>query len=169
MLRSATSARMPEDAYKQAVADATSLPADDMSYFAQMQRGNSLSHRTWLQLNEKRHRMRLAWDAFFTEYDILLCPVAVTAAFPHDQQGIRHKRTIVVNNKKIPVVDQIFWAGYTGVTYLPSTAAPIGQTKDGLPIGVQIVGPQYGDYSTIAFAKMLEDEYRGFVPPPAYS
>jgi amidase len=67
------------------------------------------------------------------------------------------------------VVDQIFWAGYTGVTYLPSTAAPIGQTKDGLPIGVQIVGPQYGDYSTIAFAKMLEDEYRGFVPPPAYS
>ncbi len=95
--------------------------------------------------------------------------MASTAAFPHDQQGLRHKRTIVVNNKKLPVVDQIFWAGYTGLTYLPSTAAPIGQTKDGLPIGVQIVGPQYGDYSTIAFAKLLEDEYRSFVPPPAYT
>lgn len=169
MLRAATSARMSEDVYRQAVADAASLPADDMSYFAQMQRGNALSHRTWLQLNEKRHRMRLAWDAFFEDYDILLCPVAATAAFPHDQQGIRHKRTIVVNNKKVPVVDQIFWAGYTGVTYLPSTAAPVGETKDGLPIGVQIVGPQYGDYSTIQFAKLLEDEYRSFVPPPAYT
>jgi amidase len=46
-----------------------------------MQRGNSLSHRAWLGLNEKRHRMRHAWDAFFQDYDLMLCPVAVTAAF----------------------------------------------------------------------------------------
>jgi amidase len=168
LLRAATSARMPDAVYQQAVADAASLPADDMSYFAQMQRGNSLPHRTWLQLNEKRHRMRLAWDAFFQDYDLMLCPVAVTAAFPHDQEGLRHKRTIVVNNKKVPVVDQIFWAGYSCVTWLPATAAPIGLSPDGLPIGVQIIGPQYGDYSTIAFAKLLEWEYRSFEPPPAY-
>lgn len=169
MLRAATSARLSDELYEKAVADAASLPADDMSYFAQMQRGNSLSHRTWLRLNEKRHRMRLAWDEFFKDYDVMLCPVAVTAAFPHDQKGLRHLRTIVVNNKKVPVVDQIFWAGYSGVTLLPVTAAPIGQTDDGLPIGVQIIGPQYADYSTIAFAKLLEKEYRGFVPPPSYA
>src|SRR3984957_1797611 len=168
MLRAATSARMSDAVYNQAVADAASLSADDRSYFAQMQRGNSLSHRTWLQLNEKRHRMRLAWDAFFKDHDLMICPISVAAAFPHDQKGLRHLRTIVVNNKKVPVVDQIFWAGYSGVTPLPSTAVPIGQTTDGLPIGVQIVGPQYGDYSTIAFAKLLEKEYRSFEPPPAY-
>jgi len=168
LLRAATSARMSDSVYHQAVADAASLPADDMSYFAQMQRGNSLSHRTWLQLNEKRHRMRHAWDAFFKDYDLMICPISVAAAFPHDQKGLRHLRTIVVNNKKVPVVDQIFWAGYSGVTLLPSTAVPIGQTTDGLPIGVQIIGPQYGDYSTIAFAKLLEKEYRSFEPPPAY-
>jgi amidase len=169
LLRAATSGRLSDEAWQQAVADAGSLPADDMSYFAQMQRGNSLSHRTWLRLNEKRHRMRLAWDAFFKDYDLMLCPVAVSAAFPHDQQGLRHLRTIVVDNKKVPVVDQIFWAGYSGATYLPATAAPIGESADGLPIGVQIIGPQYGDYSTIAFAKLLEKEYRSFVPPPAYA
>ncbi len=141
------------------------LSPDDMSYFAQMQRGNSLPHRTWLQLNEKRHRMRLAWDAFFEDYDLMLCPVAVTAAFPHDQQGLRHLRTIVVNNKKVPVVDQIFWAGYSCVTYLPASAAPIGRTVDGLPVSIEIVGPQYGDYDCIQFAKLLEQEYRSFVPP----
>ena len=169
ILRAATSGRMPDDVYRQAVKDAASLPAGDMSYFAQMQRGNALAHREWLRLNEKRHKMRLAWDAFFQDYDLMLCPVAVTAAFPHDQAGLRHKRTIVVNNKKVPVVDQIFWAGYAGVTLLPATAAPIGLTKDGLPVGVQIIGRQYGDYDCIQFAKLLEKEYRGFEPPPAYS
>lgn len=169
LLRAATSARMADAVYEQAVKDAATLPSDDMSYFAQMQRGNSLAHRDWLRLNEKRHKMRWAWDEFFKDYDLMLCPVAVTAAFPHDQKGLRHLRTIVVNNKKVPVVDQIFWAGYSGVTWLPSTAAPIGQTKEGLPIGVQIIGPQYGDYTCIEFAKLLEKEYRSFEPPPAYS
>ena len=69
----------------------------------------------------------------------------------------------------VPVVDQIFWAGYAGVTWLPATAAPIGLTKDGLPVGVQIIGRQYGDYECIQFAKLLEKEYRSFEPPPAYS
>ena len=169
MLRAATSARLSDDLYNEAMRDAAALTDDDMSYFAQMQRGNSLSHRTWLRLNEKRHRMRLAWDAFFQDYDVVIAPVAQTAAFPHDQQGIRHERTIVVNNKKVPVVDQVFWAGYAGITLLPATAAPIGETREGLPVGVQIIGPQYGDYSTIAFARLLEKEYRGFQPPPAYA
>src|SRR3954469_1126187 len=168
LLRAATSGRLPDAVWNQAARDAAALPDSDMSYFAQMQRGNSLSHRTWLQLNEKRHQMRLAWDAFFQDYDLMLCPVAVTAAFPHDQKGLRHLRTIVVNNKKVPVVDQIFWAGYAGLAYLPASVAPIGQTKDGLPIGVQIIGRQYDDYTCIQFAKLLEQEYRSFVPPPAY-
>ena len=79
-----------------------------------------------------------------------------------------HLERIVKETGVVPVVDQIFWAGYSGVTYLPASAAPIGQTGDGLPIGVQIVGPQYGDYACIQFAKLLDREYRSFVPPPAY-
>ncbi len=168
MLRATTSGRLSDAEFQEAQRDVAALPDDDLSYFAQMQRGNTLSHRAWTQLNEKRHRMRLAWDAFFKDYDLMIAPVAQTAAFPHDQKGIRHERTIVVNNKKLPVVDQIFWAGYASITLLPATAAPVGETKEGLPIGVQIIGPQFGDYSTIAFAKLLEKEYRGFEPPPAY-
>src|SRR5205814_5143154 len=149
LLRAGTSGRLSDSAYQEAQRDAASLPDDDTSYFAQMQRGNSLSHRTWLQLNEKRHRMRLAWDEFFEDHDLMLCPVAVTAAFPHDHKDPRHERTVVVNNKKVPVVDQIFWAGYAGVAYLPASAAPVGQSKEGLPIGAQIIGRQYDDYTCI--------------------
>ncbi len=169
LLRGATSARLSDEAFAKAAADAAALPAGDKSYFAQMQRGNSLPHRTWLRLDERRHRYRLAWEAFFDDFDVMICPISMGAAFPHDHVDPRHERTIAINNKKLPVVDQVFWAGYSGVAYLPSTAVPIGQTADGLPIGVQVIGRQYDDHTTIAFAKLLEKEYRGFEPPPAYS
>jgi amidase len=168
LLRSATSSRMPDDEYARMQGAVAGLSPDDRSSLAQMLRGIVLTHRDWMALNERRNRMRLAWEAFFGDYDVLLCPVAATAAFPHDHEPDRVKRSLIVNNKKVPTFDQLFWAGYSGVTYLPATAAPIGQTADGLPIGVQIVGPQYGDYTSIQFAKLLEQEYRSFVPPPAY-
>jgi amidase len=55
------------------------------------------------------------------------------------------------------------------VSLLPSTVAPIGLTKSGLPVGVQIVGPQYGDRTCIEFARLLEREYYAFAPPPAFA
>ncbi len=75
---------------------------------------------------------------------------------------------ITVNGRRVPTTDQMFWAGYTCAFYLPATAAPIGASPEGLPIGVQIAGPQYGDLATIRFAELLEREYRGFVAPPGY-
>jgi len=113
--------------------------------------------------------MRLAWAEFFANYDLLLCPAANAAALPHDQHGERHERTMVVNGRSVPVTDHLFWAGYSGVSYLPSTAAPCGFTTKGLPVGVQIVGPQYGDLTCIVFAKLLEREFQGFVPPPGFA
>jgi len=50
----------------------------------------------------------------------------------------------------------------------PACAAPCGFTRAGLPVGVQIVGPQYGDRACIDFARLLEREFQGFVPPPGY-
>ena len=68
--------------------------------------------------------MRLKFNAFFKDYDILLCPVAASAAFPHDHEheGKRWRRRITVNNKRVPPTDQLFWAGYSGLVYLPSTS-----------------------------------------------
>ncbi|MGH7333099.1 MAG: amidase family protein [Candidatus Rokuibacteriota bacterium] len=128
-----------------------------------------MHHRDWLAANEARHQMRWKWAQFFKEWDLLLCPVASTAAFLHDHVGERYERTIVVNGKRVPTTDQLFWAGYSGVCFLPSTVAPAGLTATGLPVGVQIVGPQYGDRTTIAFAQLLEREYQAFVPPPGYA
>src|SRR5262245_33003869 len=169
LLRAATSGRQSDEEFRRNLEVTGRLAPDDRTYFAQMMRANTLHHRDWLAANEARHQMRWRWAEFFKQWDLLLCPVASTAAFPHDHVGERHERTIVVNGKRVPTTDQLFWAGYSGVCFLPSTVAPVGRTTNGLPVGVQIVGPQYGDRMTIAFAQLLEREYQAFVPPPGYA
>ncbi len=168
LLRSATSGRQTDAMFAHNQAEVSRLSADDQSYYAQMTRANTLSHRHWLAANERRHQLRLRWAEFFREYDVLLCPAAASAAFPHDHEGERHERTIEVNGKRVPTTDQLFWAGLNGVCYLPGTVAPIGLTKRGLPVGVQIIGPQYGDRTCLRFARLLEREHYAFVPPPGY-
>jgi amidase len=177
LLRAATSDRQSDADFEQNVAIARGLAVSDQSYYARATRAAVLSHRDWLAANETRLRrrptisvlVRRAWADFFTEYDLLLCPVAGTAAFPHDHKGERYERTLVVNGKRVPVTDHLFWAGYSGAFYLPATGAPCGFTPGGLPVGVQIVGPQYGDLTCLAFARHLEREFQAFVPPPGYA
>jgi len=101
-------------------------------------------------------------------YDVAGMPTTWGLPFLHDQQGERYERTIRVNGRDVPTTDQLFWAGYTGMVYLPSTVAPIGFTPARLPVGVQIVGPQYADRACIDFARLLEREYQGFVAPAGY-
>lgn len=168
LLRSATSRRQSDAEFAANAAKvAASDPLDD-SYLTKMLRAYVLSHRDWLRVNERRHQMRLLWEAFFEDWDVLICPAAASAAFPHDHVGERHERKITVNGKRVPTTDQLFWAGYSGCFYLPSTVAPMGLTPDGLPAGVQIITRQYGDYTSICFAELLEKEYGGFIPPPGH-
>jgi amidase len=54
------------------------------------------------------------------------------------------------------------------VAFLPSTVIPTGLNKDGLPIGVQIVGPEFSDLVTIGIAQELERLGFDFTPPAAY-
>ncbi len=168
LLRSATSRRQTEAEFAANSAHVARLDPLDDSYLAKMMRAYVLPHRNWLFYNERRHQLRLLWDQFFEDWDVMICPAAASAAFPHDQQGERHERTIEVNGKNVPTTDQLFWAGYSGGYYLPSTVAPMGLTPQGLPAGVQIIARQYGDYTSIRFAELLEKEYGGFVPPPGY-
>ena len=143
-------------------------PADDMSYEAQAARANVMRHKDWLGWSNRRHQMRLLWAEFFKQWDVLLCPSAATPAFPQNQRGERWERMIEVNGKPQPSTTQMFWAGYSGMCLLPSTVAPIALAGGKLPVGVQIVGPQYGDYLSIEVARLFEREYFAFTPPPGY-
>ena len=167
LLRSATSARMSDDDQAGFRAELAALPADADTKQIRMMRGNTLSHRDWIRLDEKRQRMRWKWHEFFKDYDLLLAPVLCTAAFPHDATP-PYERSITIDGRERTFMEQIFWSGYSGMSYLPASAAPIGFTDDGRPVGVQIIGPHNGDRTCLHFARLLEKEYQGFVVPPGY-
>jgi amidase len=168
LLRAATSGRQTAEEFRRNTEIAGALSSSDDGYYARMIRANVASHRDWLAANEARHQMRWRWAEFFQDWDVLLCPAAASAAFPHDHVGERHERTVEINGRRVPTTDQLFWAGYSGMVYLPATVAPAGFSRAGLPIGVQIVGPQYGDRTCIEVARLLEREFQGFVPPAGY-
>ncbi|MGD9764034.1 MAG: amidase [Candidatus Binatia bacterium] len=142
--------------------------SDSGDYWHLARQGAAMAHRDWLLLNELRHRIRLKWAAFFADYDVLLCPPASTTAFPHDHSLPRHERQIAINDQPAPSIDQLFWASMATLAYLPATVAPIGAGSSGLPVGVQIIGAQYEDRTTIEFAHLLEREFHAFTPPSRY-
>jgi len=168
LLRAATSRRLDDAAFADNLEALRTLDPADESYRARAMRAQALYHRDWLLANDLRHRLRLLWDDFFAQADLLLCPVATTDAFPINEQGERWERMVSVNGRDQPSTAQLFWAGYTCNFYLPATAAPAGLGANGRPVGVQIVGAQYRDHECIRFARLLERELGGFVPPPGY-
>ncbi|HEX4985253.1 MAG TPA: amidase [Burkholderiales bacterium] len=168
LLRGATSSALNDAQFaRQRELDAKAKPGDDR-YETWMMHANTMPVREWHAWNEKRERIRRAWAQYFDEWDLLLCPAAATPAFPHNQGGERWERMVMVNGRPQPSTTQMFWAGYPGMAYLPSTVAPAGFSREGLPIGVQIVGPLYGDLATIAAARFLEREHLAFSPPPGF-
>jgi amidase len=167
LLRAATASRLTDAAFAEQQKIAATLAPDDMSPEAHIARGATLPHRAWGAANEQRSKLRYVWRDFFTKFDVLLAPVAATAAFPHDHSPDRGARRVIVNGKPMPHVD-ITWAGLAALSYLPATAAPIGLTSRGLPVGLQIIGPEGEDPTTIEFARLLADEIGGFVAPPDY-
>jgi amidase len=168
LLRATTSAREDDAAMRHWAEQAARLPETDTGYYALMARGISMRHRDFLRGHETRERMRRAWADFFRQWDVFLCPAAASPAFPHDHAGERWQRTIEVNGRRVPTTDQMFWAGISCFFLLPATVAPLGFNAAGLPFGVQIVGPQYGDRATIHLARLLEQAWQGFVPPPGW-
>lgn len=126
-------------------------------------------HGDWVVLNEFRHHMQAAFATFFRSYDVLLMPITVLPAIAHDHSEPQIQRKITVDGRERAYDEMFAWAGPATAAYLPSTAAPAGRTRAGLPVGVQIVGPYLEDRTPIDFAGRLSDLIGGFEPPPGYA
>ncbi len=177
------SARATEEILQAKRQRLTTLDPNDMTADAVMARATDMPHREWLMLNERRMKFRRLWTAFFREWDVVLTPVINTAALPHLQEGKtiaqgklqvapRHiqtgpvwERQVAVNGRIIAYNDMCFWPGLVGGFHLPATVVPIGFTKAGLPIGVQISGPVHGDRTTLMAASLFEQAGFAFRPP----
>ena len=157
----------PPAVFADHVEQAEQLEEDDASFRADMLRGTVQRHRQWLSSNERRARLRAVWARFFEDFDVLITPVMPTTAFPHDHSDIQ-SRKVNLSGQSLPYLQQVFWASLAVSPYLPATVVPVGLVE-GLPVGMQIIGPYLEDRTTIGLARLLEIELGGFRPPPDYS
>ncbi|WP_439100334.1 amidase [Congregibacter sp.] len=169
LLMSVIGADVPEEVRQMARDMVAAADPDDHSEALLQMKGIALDHRGWIVQNEIRQHTRVAWEAFFRDYDVLLCPCAHVPAFEHDHHPDMQARVIPVNGIERPYTDVLKWAGLTLNAYLPATAVPLGTTADGLPVGMQIASRYLGDRTTLAVARLLETHHRAFVPPPGYN
>jgi len=127
--------------------------------------GGALAHRDWLAMDRARARIRAAWAAFFTSFDVLVCPVIACPPFPHTPDGNFATRTIAIDGAARPYADLVWWTILIGMAYLPSTSIPVGRTVDGLPVAVQVVAAYLEDRSALAVARALVDAGGGITLP----
>lgn len=123
--------------------------------------------REWFAADDQRARVRDAWRAFFGDVDALVCPVTVTPPFLHLQEGNITSRTLPIDGVERPYTDLLHWTALIGMAYLPATVVPVATTADGLPVGVQIVGPYMEDRTPLAVARALRDELGPITFPEA--
>jgi len=168
MLMSFLAASFAPEAYAGAKAAVAALPSEDNSLAAERLRGIALSHRDWLMADGGRSRLRAQWHELFRTYDAVICPIMPTPAYPHDHSPDQETRRIKIDGKDYVYPDQLAWPGIATLPGLPSTAIPTGFAPDGLPVGVQIVGPWLEDRTPLRLAESIEQEFGGFKPPPMF-
>jgi len=109
----------------------------------------------YLTALDRRDRFINGWEAFFEDHDVLLLPPATTTAFDHDTADYGEPGS------------QLVFANLAG---LPALTVPAGRDADGLPVGLQIVGPRWSEVRLLEVAGALEKAgiLPGFTPPPGY-
>lgn len=118
----------------------------------------------YLEALSRRDAIAGAWHEFFRDSDVLIVPAALTTAPRHDAGD-----TLDIDGEAVPAYAQgapLVFANLGGLTVLN---APAG-TDDGMPIGIQLVGPAWSDLKLIDIAHELEQAgiLPGFTPPAGF-
>lgn len=128
------------------IAMARGMPAKD---------GKRATATDWFDLLDLQTRNQIAWAKLFEVYDFILAPPAPILTFPHRDEAV-FKGEVTINGKVHRAADGLAWAGLATFPNLPSTVLPVGGT-DGLPCGMQVIGPLWRDLDCIAAARAMSD------------
>ncbi len=135
----------------------------DSAWALGVARGIGMGARAYFSALDTKERVGDTFTSFFDRYDAWLTPVASIPAFAHQRAGL----PFVVNGRSVPYTRAM--AGFNFTTALsghPVVVIPIGRTRAGLPVGVQIHGKRWTDKRLLEIARHFEPLGGGFQPPP---
>ncbi len=118
--------------------------------------------RQYLAALHRRDQSISAWERFFAEWDALLCPTAMTTAFPHCDTG----SPLLVDSEEVSYWTVSAHTALFNYTGHPAVVLPCGSDHDGLPIGMQLVGRRWNDARLLAIARAVETISGPFQRPP---
>jgi amidase len=118
----------------------------------------------YLDLLDRRDAVIAAWERFFDDWDVLLCPPAMTTAFTHRKMG----EPVMVDGVERPYWSLLDYTCPFNLTGHPAGVMPLGFDGGGLPIGVQVVGRRWQDLRLLRLMALLAARTDGFVRPPGY-
>ncbi len=110
---------------------------------------------TWAELDLLRAKALAEMD----EYSVLLCPVSSVPAFRHGE------RAWTIDGCGVEYLDAMRYTQWFNVLAAPAAVVPVGQSHEGLPIGIQIVARPYRDEVALGIAAIVDDAF-GYRPPP---
>ncbi|HKU40987.1 MAG TPA: amidase family protein, partial [Polyangiales bacterium] len=148
--------------------EAAAARPEDGDHEASFARNALIRHADWLVAHEFRVQLKAVLARFFRDYDVLLCPVTPVAAFPHDHREPQSARSLRVNGAPRSYMDLMGWACLATAAWHPATSMPVGRTPEGLPVGLQVIGPYLEDLTPIDFAGRLSELVGGFERPPGF-
>jgi amidase len=125
-------------------------------------------HKNFIAARDKQMAARATWQEFFHTRDAFLLPTAFVPAFKHDHRPSWKDRVLETPEGPRPYNDLSFWISFATHTGLPATVVPVGLTNEGLPVGLQIIGPYLEDATPIDLAANCEEVLGGFRPPRGF-
>ena len=111
----------------------------------------------------ERDAMKRACAAFFRNCDVLIAPVTPVPAIPHNTSKSLFNRKISVDGDMVDYAQLFTWIALANACHLPAAVIPAGTTPEGLPCGVQLIGPEGSDWRILEIAALLE---RALGAPP---
>jgi len=132
--------------------------------------GTRRDMRRYFEALTKRDALIEALERFLAEWDAWLCPVSCTPAFTHRTSSLMWPaQTVELDGVKIP-----YWKGSIShttpfnLTGNPVVVLPVAKSKEGLPLGVQVVGRRWRDMELLAVAEQLAEVTGPYQRPPGY-
>jgi amidase len=116
------------------------------------------SVQEYLAILDRRDRFIASWDRFFAGCDVFLAPAMPMRAWPADDEPADDS----------PQMQAFLALELSQVSGCPMVVIPAGTDGNGVPFGLQLMGPRWADERLLAIAEAIAAVTGGFQPPPGF-